>query len=79
MRILFFPEHKIFILFSRIVRRAEEMFLHDQLMEANECNNEDFHDSAPSGKFGTMTYLVRSSTEMLEREQYSLPQSCIIQ
>lgn len=55
------------------------MFLHDQLMEANECNNEDFHDSAPSGKFGTMTYLVRSSTEMLEREQYSLPQSCIIQ
>ena len=63
----------------RIVRRAEEMFLHDQLMETNDCNNEDFHDSAPSGKFGTMTYLVRSSTEMLEREQYSLPQSCIIQ
>ena len=55
------------------------MFLHDQLMETNDCNNEDFHDSAPSGKFGTMTYLVRSSTEMLEREQYSLPQSCIIQ
>ena len=64
---------------DRIIRRAEELFLADQLEENGECEKADFLDSAPSGRYGTMTYLVRSSSEMIHNElNTTLPQSCII-
>ena len=66
---------------DRIIRRAEEMFQADQRNEnIDSGDGDDFLDSAPSGRFGTMTYLVRSSAEMVDNElNATLPQSCIIQ
>ena len=66
---------------DRIILRAEEMFLADQTSENIQSHHpQDFLDSAPSGRYGTMTYLVRSSAEMVDNQlNTTLPQSCIIQ
>ncbi|CBY38557.1 unnamed protein product [Oikopleura dioica] len=49
---------------------AEKFFREDQTLEGiqSEATHEDFYDSAPTGRFGTMAYLVRACTEMLEKE-----------
>ncbi|CAG5114210.1 Oidioi.mRNA.OKI2018_I69.chr2.g8274.t1.cds [Oikopleura dioica] len=53
-----------------ILSLAEQFFREDQILEGiqSDVSHEDFYDSAPTGRFGTMAYLVRACTDILEKE-----------